>query len=117
LLHLQLGDVRHLAIFIDHLLNNVVNLIFFLKVFVVSLFFKSLGFVNLNLDSGLVGSELGKLLGVAFSLDHVLSLFLSELVLFHSGVVFLKDQQEILTKSIWRLYWASVICAERSLLR
>ena len=109
--------MRHLAIFIDHLLNNVVNLIFFLKVFVVSLFFKSLGFLNLNLNSGLVGSELGKLLCVAFSLDHVLSLFLSELVLFHSGVVFLKDQEEILTKSIWRLYWASVICAERSLLR
>jgi len=93
LLHLQLGDVSHLAVFIDHLLNNVVNLLFFFKVLTVSLFFESLGFINLELDRGLVGSEVGKLLSVAFSLNLVFSLFLHEVVLINSSVVFLKDQK------------------------
>jgi len=92
LLHLQLGDVGHLAVLIDHLLDHVVNLLFLFKVLLVSLFFESLALLNLGLNSLVVLFQGDKFLGVVFSLDFFLIFSFHELVLIHRSIVFLKNQ-------------------------
>jgi len=90
LLHFELLDASHLAIFIDHALNYIVYLFFFFLILLVRLLFYFLAFSNLLLKYLLSLPLLFELFSLGLTLHLLLDLFVAQHNTVHLSIVFLK---------------------------
>lgn len=92
LLHFKLLNASHFPIFINHTLYNVVNLFLLLLVLLIRFFLYFLAFRDLFLKHLLSLSLLFNLLGLSFTFDLLLNLFVAQHDTLHLSVVLLKTQ-------------------------
>ena len=90
LLHFQVLDPGHFSVFVDHALDDRVDLVPLLGVLVLSFAFSVLLLVDLRLDAFLVLEQVVLLASLSFSSDLILDLFGAKHDLVDLSVVFLR---------------------------
>ena len=92
LLHFKLLNTGHFSILINHTLTNVVNLFLLFLVLLIRFLLYFLAFSDLFLKHLLSLSLLFYLLGLSFTFDLLLNLFVAQHDTLYLSVVFLKTQ-------------------------
>jgi hypothetical protein len=90
LLLLEVLDASHLSVFVDHALDDVVDLLFFLKVFLLCFGLQLLMLIDLALDAALVLNAVLETGCLCLTIDLVLYLLSPQHDLVDLGVLLLK---------------------------